>query len=200
MAASQQCKSYWSVPFNSRDILRYHFHTAHCSSSGLSRAKEQAYCVICMFSLIHSAHGVLHWEDREFSITCPGAYCSWFIFALENVRDHNTLANSEMGKHSQRELYMCRVTEYKCALFMKACFTARLGIEFNQVRLLPPLCSITLRLNRLQPVLHATRHMSTFYSISSHQVFHIIPVVTFKVYVHVSNSHLLCVNGCVALH
>lgn len=56
---------------------------------------------------------------------------------------------------------------------MKVCFTAILGIEFNQVRLLTLLCSIILGLNRLLHVIHATHHMSTFYSISTYQVVHI---------------------------
>lgn len=62
--------------------------------------------------------------------------------------DQNTLANTEMRMHSQRVLYVCRVTEYKCAFFMKG-MAARLGIEFNQVRLLSLLYSLTLGLNRL---------------------------------------------------
>lgn len=52
-------KSYWSFPFNSRDILpscTNIFFTAHCPSFGLSLGKGQDYCVICVFSLFHSAH------------------------------------------------------------------------------------------------------------------------------------------------
>lgn len=62
------------------------------------------------------------WEDGEFSITCLDAYCFRCIFGLKNAMDQNTLANTDMGKHSLKDLYMRRVTEYICALFYESMF------------------------------------------------------------------------------
>lgn len=80
-----------------------------------------------------------------------------------------------------------------------ACFQARLGIEFDQVRLLPLLSLITPRLNTLKSAQHAAHRMPMFYSISTHHAL-CKSVVSFKVNVYLSNSHLLCVNGCVVLN
>lgn len=96
--------------------LQQHFLTDRCSSLIMSQRKGQAYRVICVFGLFHSTHGVLY-AKTEYSaspaqeLIAPDSYLH-----LENARDHNTSADTEIGKHSQRGLYMCRVTEYKCAL------------------------------------------------------------------------------------
>lgn len=102
-------------------------------------------CYLCAWS---TSLWCLVWEDREFSITCLEAYCFWFIFVLENARDQNTLATMEMGKRFQKELCMCSMN-INVTLFIKACFTIRLENDFNQVRHLPHLCSLTRRQNTL---------------------------------------------------
>lgn len=128
-------------------------------------------------------------------VTCREPYCFWFTFVLENVRDHNTLAKHWNGRALSESAAHVR-HEYKCVLFIKACFTASLGSEFNQVSL-SPFRSINLRLNKL--ALHVSRHTSVFYSISTRQLLH-ISWGNFKFCVHVSNDRLLCANGCVRLN
>lgn len=109
-------------------------------------------------------------EYGESNVTCREPYYFWSTFVLENVRDQNTLT-----KHrNERALSKSAAHvphEYKCVLFIKACFTTSLGSEFNQVRRLSPFRSINLCLNRLP--LHVTRHMAMSYSVSSQQLLHI---------------------------
>lgn len=112
----------------------------------------------------------LMWEDRESSITCREPYYFWFTFVLENVRDQNTLAKHRNERVLSESAVHVR-HEYKCVLFIKACFTTSLGSEFNQVRRLSPFRSINLQPNRLP--LHVTCHMAVFYSISTQQLLHI---------------------------